>query len=310
MLDYTSSLAAPSPQPSPRFAGERGFFGATCPPRGLLALTRRGRPKAGGSGSCQPTSQGSIVDARRSQPTSPRSVLVTGASSGFGLGIARVLASRGWRVFATVRDLQRVPLERGRHRVVAPRPGAGPEQIRALASDVTHRVEGRLDCLVNNAGFGLLGPLASYSDAQMRRQMEVNFFGPAILTRELLPALIAARGRVVNLSSMLGETGMPLNALYCASKHALEGLSRALRHELAPRDLQVAIVAPGGFRTRFGDNVQWGERNVSDDPVEHAADCRPRARGWRRACDRVPGADAQRVVQAGVELAQRGGCRR
>jgi NAD(P)-dependent dehydrogenase (short-subunit alcohol dehydrogenase family) len=202
-----------------------------------------------------------------------------------------------------VRDLQRVPLQ-----------AAGiewlhldleqPEQIRALASDMTHRVEGRLDCLVNNAGFGLLGSLASYSDAQMRRQMEVNFFGPAILTRELLPALIAARGRIINLSSMLGETGMPLNALYCASKHALEGLSRALRHELAPRCVQVAIVAPGGFRTRFGNNVQWGERDVTHDPVSTLQTTNLRTRLEARMRSR-PGADPQRVVQTVVRLAER-----
>lgn len=230
-------------------------------------------------------------------------MLITGASSGFGLGIARALANRGWRVLATVREIQRAPVQQ---------PGIEwlrldleqPEHIRALASDVTQRVDGQLDCLVNNAGFGLLGPLASYSDAQMRRQMEVNFFGPAILTRELLPALIAARGRIINMSSLLGETGMPLNSLYCASKHALEGLSKALRHELAPHDVQVAIVAPGGFRTRFGDNVQWGELKTSDDAVSTLQAANLRALMQARLRSRA-GADPERVVQAVVTLAQR-----
>jgi len=237
---------------------------------------------------------------------SARTVLVTGASSGFGLGMARRFADTGWRVLATLRDPARVPAEllglpREALQIAALDLPSGP-QIRALAALVAHSFDDRLDCLVNNAGFGLLGPLATCSEAQIRRQMEVNFTGAVLLTQALLPALGRARGRIINVSSMLGQTGMPLNALYCASKHALEGFSKALRHELAPRDIQTAVVAPGGFRTRFGDNVQWGEL-PADDPVAQRQSVGLRARlAQRRA---RPGADAQHVVEAVIALAQR-----
>jgi short-subunit dehydrogenase len=100
--------------------------------------------------------------------------------------------------------------------------------------------------------------------------MEVNFFGVALLTRALLPYLRASRGRVVNISSVFGYTGMPLTAAYCASKFALEGLSEALYHELRPHGVQVAVVQPGGHRTRFGQNSRWSNDRCSTYGVQRA----------------------------------------
>jgi NAD(P)-dependent dehydrogenase (short-subunit alcohol dehydrogenase family) len=237
---------------------------------------------------------------------SARTVLVTGASSGFGLGLARAFAGHGWRVLATLRDPTRVPAElqglpHGALEIAA-LDLTSREQIGALVAHVTTSFEGRLDCLVNNAGFGLLGPLATCSEAQIRRQLEVNFTGAVLLTQALLPALTRARGRIINISSMLGESGVPLNSLYCASKHALDGFSKALRHELAPRGVQVAVVAPGGFRTRFRDNLQWGELPDAD-PVAQRQSAALRALLARRGAR--PGPDAQPVVDAVIALAQR-----
>ncbi|WP_313950152.1 SDR family NAD(P)-dependent oxidoreductase, partial [Accumulibacter sp.] len=156
-----------------------------------------------------------------------RTALVTGCSGGFGLGIAQALVERGWTVLAGVRDPARAPtaLEGAR---LLPLDLANGEQIAAVAAGID-----RLDCLVNNAGYALNGPLSSYGAAQMQQQLQVNLLGPALLTQQLLPALAAARGRVINVSSLAGETGMPMNSLYCASKFALEGFSESLRHELS-----------------------------------------------------------------------------
>lgn len=138
-----------------------------------------------------------------------------------------------------------------------------PEAHKAVAQLLAEKFQGQLDCLVNNAGYGLFGALEDMSEAQVRAEMEVNFFGTVLLTRTLLPLLRMSQGRVINLSSLLGFSGMPLGSLYCASKFAIEGFSESLAHELAPHKVQVAIVEPGGFRTNFSDNHLWGDQSLN-----------------------------------------------
>jgi NAD(P)-dependent dehydrogenase (short-subunit alcohol dehydrogenase family) len=133
--------------------------------------------------------------------------------------------------------------------------------------------------------------------------MDVNFIGPALLTQRLLPALAAARGRVINLSSLAGENGLPMNTLYSASKFALEGLTEALRHELAANGVQVAMVEPGGFRTRFLDNLDWGERAASPGTVD--ARWLDAYRGMQARLRAKPGKDPAAAVEAIAALAER-----
>jgi len=130
--------------------------------------------------------------------------------------------------------------------------------IPAVAAFVRER-HGHLDCLVNNAGHAIFGALEDLAPAQLREQIDVNYLGPALLTRQLLPLLRQARGRIICVSSMFGETGFALSASYCASKFALEGLAESLHLELAPHGVQVALVAPGRHRTGFAQNATWGE---------------------------------------------------
>jgi NAD(P)-dependent dehydrogenase (short-subunit alcohol dehydrogenase family) len=225
-----------------------------------------------------------------------RTVLVTGCSSGFGLGAALAFHGRGWKVFAALRDPARAPAELQGIATLAL--DLDDEAQVIAAADVTPR----LDCLVNNAGYALTGPFSGYGAAQMRRQMQVNLLGPALLTQRLLPALRAARGRVINVSSVAGETGMPMNALYCASKYALEGLSESLRHELAPLGIQVALVEPGAFRTFFARNSLWGERDLDPAGAEAA-----QLTGYRAMRERMlagAGRDPAAVVAAIVRLAE------
>ena len=225
-----------------------------------------------------------------------RTALVTGCSSGFGLGIAQALVARGWTVYAGMRDPARAPAQLAGARVV-PLDLADDAQIAAAGARVD-----RLDCLVNNAGFALNGPFASYSAEQMRRQMQVNVLGPALLTQRLLPALAGARGRVINVSSVAGEVGLPMNALYCATKFALEGLSESLRHELATHGVQVALVEPGGYRTAFARNMVWGERPLPAG----GRDARQLA-AYRRMQEKLlarPGRDPAAVVRAVLELCE------
>ncbi len=225
-----------------------------------------------------------------------RTVLITGCSSGFGLGIAQALTARGWTVLAGVRDPARAPAKLGSLRLLQ-LDLTDAAQIAAVAAGIE-----RLDCLINNAGYALNGPLASYSAAQMQQQMQVNVLGPALLTQQLLPALAAARGRVINVSSLAGELGLPMNSLYCASKFALEGLSESLRHELSAHGVQVALVEPGGFRTRFAANMVWGERPLAAggaDALQLAA-----YRELQAKMLAGPGNDPTAVVDAVVRLTE------
>lgn len=228
-----------------------------------------------------------------------RRILVSGCSSGFGLGIAVALAARGWYVFAGVRDPTRAPaqlVERVNVRVLS-LDLADNAQIVAVAEDV-----GALDGLINNAGYALNGPFPTYSAAQMQHQLQVNVLGPALLMQHLLPTLAARRGRVINISSLCGETGLPMMSLYCASKFALEGLSESLHHEFKAHGVQLALVEPGGFRTRFGRNIVWGEEPpLADSPAARQLVAFRRLRATLMA---RPGADPAAVVDVVVRLAE------
>ncbi len=189
-------------------------------------------------------------------------VLVTGSSTGFGRDLCTSFLERGWKVYATLRG----GAARGRE-LFAEEHRRFPDRLRVLDLDVTSaaqreaaaaavEADGGLDCLINNAAYGQFGPFEAITEEAWRKQMEVNFFAPVLLTRRLLPMLRASQGRVVNLSSILGLASFPLSSPYASSKFALEGWSEALYYELKPHGVQVAIVEPGGFRTKFSDNLQ------------------------------------------------------
>jgi NAD(P)-dependent dehydrogenase (short-subunit alcohol dehydrogenase family) len=180
--------------------------------------------------------------------------LVTGVSSGFGLELARVLLGRGETVIGTLRQqAQSAAFE-----------ALAPGRAHARLLDVTDaaaipplvaavlREFGRIDVLVNNAGYGLFGAVEELDDAESRRVMETNFFGSLNLIRAVLPHFRAREsGHIVNISSIAGFMGIPGVGLYCASKFAVTALSEALAPELAPFGIHVTVVQPGGFRTNF-----------------------------------------------------------
>ena len=192
-------------------------------------------------------------------------VLITGCSSGFGREMVSAFLQGGWAVVATLR---RAEDRKGLFSGERPQdPGdlmlvdldvTSQEQRSRVCAEIQHS-RGRLDCLVNNAGYGLFGALEDLSEEQLRHQFETNFWGAALMTRQFLPLLRKSGGRVVNVSSMVGFCAIPLTSAYSASKFALEGLTEALYYELKPHGVQVALVEPGGFRTRFGDNVRWSQ---------------------------------------------------
>jgi NAD(P)-dependent dehydrogenase (short-subunit alcohol dehydrogenase family) len=201
-----------------------------------------------------------------------KTVLITGCSSGFGMGMVSRFLEEGWDVLATLRNADE------RRSLFHEQMGRYGAQLTLLDLDVTSiqgrttaeqyiakNLDGKLDCLVNNAGYGIFGALEDATEEQIRHQFEVNLFGTALLTRTLLPFLRKAKGRIISISSVYGLTGMPLSGIYCSSKYAVEGLMESLYYELMPHGVQVALVEPGGFRTSFATNTLWAK------PPQHAS---------------------------------------
>ena len=174
-----------------------------------------------------------------------RAILVTGASSGIGRAIALELARRGATVYAGVRDPAAVE---GLGLTPVRLDVTDAEQVRAL----TARFE-RLDGLVNNAGIAITGPLEHLPLAEVRDQLEVNVLGQLAVTQACLPGLRAARGRIVNMSSLSGRVAFPMYGPYAASKFALEALSDSLRRELRGSGVDVVVIEPGGVATPIWD---------------------------------------------------------
>ncbi|MET3921755.1 oxidoreductase [Arthrobacter sp. UYEF20] len=177
---------------------------------------------------------------------------VTGASTGIGFETARKLAAAGFTVYAGARRVEKMePLKAHGVNVVAL--DVTDEASMGAAVGGVMAAHGRIDVLVNNAGYGSYGSLEEVQPAEGRRQFDVNVFGLARMTQLVIPAMRAARrGRIINVSSMGGKMYEPLGAWYHATKFAVEGLSDSLRMELKPHGIGVSIIEPGGTRTEWG----------------------------------------------------------
>ena len=192
-----------------------------------------------------------------------KTVLITGCSSGIGYLTARLFAARGWNVIATARRPETLSEFMGRANVLPlPLDVTNGESIRA-AVDAAIAGFGSIDVLVNNAGYGLFGPLEGMSGGELEGQFATNVFGLAAVTRAVLPGMRERRdGTIVNVSSVAGTLEFPFGSAYIASKHAVNGLSKSMRHELRLFGIRVKLVEPGAFRTEFAG----GSRTV-DHPA-------------------------------------------
>lgn len=197
----------------------------------------------------------------RTLTAAPRVAIVTGASGGIGKATAQALVKAGYRVFGTSRQRAQ------------PMPGG----VEAIACDVTSdtsvdaavqavlEAAGRIDLLVNNAGIGLLGAAEESSLEQAKSLFDVNLFGVIRVTRAVLPAMRRQKaGRIVNISSVMGLIPAPYMALYSASKHALEGYSESLDHELRHAGVRVTLVEPAYTQTSFESHLVRPDRQLDD----------------------------------------------
>jgi NAD(P)-dependent dehydrogenase (short-subunit alcohol dehydrogenase family) len=231
-------------------------------------------------------------------------VVITGASTGIGRACALELDSRGFHVFAGVRQ------EAAARDLRDERPSLDPisidvtdaESIAAARERVTEAVGAKgLAGLVNNAGIAVPGPLEHLPIDEFRRQMEVNLVGQVAVTQAFLPLLRTATGRIVNIGSIGGRVALPLLGPYAASKHAIEGLSDSLRRELRPWGIQVSIVRPGPIATEIWDRGSTTADELLERTPEAAVHYGPaieRARAFaaQRTREAVPPSAVAEVV--------------
>jgi NAD(P)-dependent dehydrogenase (short-subunit alcohol dehydrogenase family) len=200
--------------------------------------------------------------------------LVTGASSGIGRAAAVLLARSGYRVFATVRSPEDeaslreatagLPLDVLRLDV------ADESATARCVQEIVGQAH-RIDVLINNAGFAQLGAVEDLTREALRRQFEVNVFGPMHLCREVLPIMRSrGSGRIVNVSSLAGRVSVPFIGAYCASKFALEAFSDSLRVEARSAGVRVSLVEPGPVRTRFQEALRSSASDLPSDSVFRA----------------------------------------
>lgn len=194
--------------------------------------------------------------------------LITGCSSGFGLALASLALARGQKVIATARDLASLADLTERF----------PDSCRTFPLDVTNPTQvkgavaaaseafGRLDVIVNNAGYGVIGAFEELSESQIERNFQTNFFGALAIIREALPIFRAQRaGHIINISAAAVIANYPGFSIYGATKWALEGVSESLAAELKPLGIRVTIIQPGPFRTNFiTRSLERAEHHIED----------------------------------------------
>ncbi len=198
---------------------------------------------------------------------------ITGCSTGFGRELAQQVLKRGDRAVLTARmpsRLEELAAKHGDKAIVLPLDVTHEAAItRAVSNAEAHF--GRIDVLVNNAGYGYFSAIEEGEDAEIRRQFETNVFGLYSLTRKVLPGMRARRsGHIVNVSSLGGLMAYPATGYYHASKFAVEGFSESLAMEVAPLGIKVTIVEPGRFRTDWAGRSMVTSKTRIDDYAETA----------------------------------------
>jgi NAD(P)-dependent dehydrogenase (short-subunit alcohol dehydrogenase family) len=196
-----------------------------------------------------------------------RTILVTGAGSGFGKGAAIDLAARGHRVIATTETQAQADALAAEH----------PELV-TMKLDVTSQADIDqvpdldVDVLINNAGLGVMGPMATVPIERVRAAFDVNVFGMVQMTQAVVPGMKArGAGRIINVSSVAGILASPLTSPYSMTKHAVEAFTKSLRAELAPHGIDVTKVNPGPYDTGFNDRMVDGIRDYLEAGDESGA---------------------------------------
>jgi len=196
-----------------------------------------------------------------------KTVLITGASSGIGEAIAKRLLEEDWKVYGAARRLERLKDLENKGASVIHLDVTDDGSMKSCVNTVLEQ-EGRIDALINNAGYGFYGAIEDVPLAEARRQFEVNVFGLARMAQLVLPIMRKQRsGRIVNISSMGGKLFTPMAGWYNATKHAVEALSDALRLEVKPFEIDVIIIEPGAIHSEWKEIAEDNLMKVSGRTV-------------------------------------------
>jgi len=229
--------------------------------------------------------------------------LITGSSTGFGRSLTEAVLKQGDRVIATARKPEQLDdlVQHYPDAVKAVRLDVTQPQEASNAVDAALTTFGRIDVLVNNAGYGSLGALEEISDAVVRQQFETNVFGALNVTRAVLPVMRRQRsGHILNISSIGGFVAFPGVGAYNGSKFALEGLSEALAQEVAHLGIKVTIVEPGAFRTDFsGRSLVLPEQRIDD-----YAETSGKVLDWATGVDGQQPGDPDKAAAAMIQVVE------
>jgi NAD(P)-dependent dehydrogenase (short-subunit alcohol dehydrogenase family) len=199
----------------------------------------------------------------------PKSLVffITGSSSGIGRAVAQAAARVGHRVFATARDRKSLAaLEKPGSLEALPLDVTSPDSIRQAVGEARRRA-GRIDVLVNNAGWGQMGAVEDIPAERWQAEFDVNVFGLLNVTREVLPVMRGQKsGTVVNMGSIAGRIAYPFGGAYCASKFAVEAISDALRLEVERFGIRVVLIEPGPINTGYGERVHKEVAPITTNP--------------------------------------------
>ena len=226
--------------------------------------------------------------------SNPRVVLITGASSGVGQSTARLLSQRGFKVFGTSRNPSSAD---GTHGIeMLSLDVRADDSVRVCVEAVLNRA-GRLDVVINNAGYEQAGALEELSIEEARAQFETNFFGVVRMVNAVLPVMRQQqRGHIINVSSLSGLAAIPFMGIYSASKFALEGYTEALRQEVKPFNIQVSLTEAGFLRTPMMNHRQVGARRMAEyDPWRQRA-----LNAIRASEDKAPGPEVVADTLLGI----------
>jgi len=203
-----------------------------------------------------------------------KTALVTGCSSGIGYSTCLLLARNNFKVYGTVRNLskakkiqevidkEKIPLK------IILLDVNDSESIQNAIRDILYDSR-KIDVLINNAGYGMFGPIEDITTEDVKLQFETNFFGVIRLIKEIVPIMRKqGNGTIVNISSMVGRFGVPLNAAYVSSKFALEGLSESISYELAEFGIKIIVIEPGVVQTNFFNNLKINGLDTSSPYYE------------------------------------------
>src|SRR5690554_1269662 len=225
--------------------------------------------------------------------SSGKTALITGASSGIGAAVAELLVEKGFRVWGTTRNPAKLAESAPGHlreEIIFLKLDVTDEQSVSLGVEEFFQQAGRIDVLINNAGYGMFGPLEEFPLDKARVLFETNYFGALRMIQAVLPQMRAAgQGLIINLTSLAGKFVIPFQVHYSASKYALEALTEGLRQELRPFGIKVTAVAPGDIKTRFNDVTDWEMKE--DSPYRQWAE-----RCWRTIEENMEKAPAPRVI--------------